>query len=227
MSHLLIERLAALADEQPTADEQAHLARCAECTRELDAIRSLVSMAGAEREPMGVPLTRWETLAKRLRSEGLIARPAGRFQFSSRAVLQIAAALLLVAGGIGVGRLSTGEPVIPGGISGSEMAAGPDSIRETFTSAEDAADWQAKYYQGYQNAMAYLASNNPTSDSPASLRRRLSALDRMSTTMRQAIQEAPADPVINDFYLNSFGQREATLRQLTASLPAGARLNSY
>ena len=74
MSHLSIERLAALADEQPDANEASHLAACAECSRELEAIRSLVTLAGAERESMSVPLTRWNTLAAKLRSEGLMSR---------------------------------------------------------------------------------------------------------------------------------------------------------
>ena len=47
MSHLSIERLAALADEQPTADEQTHLAQCAQCMTEFNAHRSLLAMAGS------------------------------------------------------------------------------------------------------------------------------------------------------------------------------------
>ena len=84
MSHLSIERLAALADEQPTADEQSHLAQCVQCTTELNAHRSLLAMAGSERDAMQLPLTRWETLSERLRAEGLIAgsekREAGSVQ---------------------------------------------------------------------------------------------------------------------------------------------------
>ena len=50
MSHLSIERLAALADEQPTSDENMHLMQCAECAREREAHRSLLTMAGSERD---------------------------------------------------------------------------------------------------------------------------------------------------------------------------------
>jgi len=46
MSHLSSERLAALADEAPTAAELAHLAGCAECARWLD-------LAGAVNRMMG------------------------------------------------------------------------------------------------------------------------------------------------------------------------------
>jgi hypothetical protein len=235
MSHLPIERLAALADEQPGADETSHLAQCAECARELEAIRSLVSLAGAERELMSVPLTRWDTLASKLRDEGLIAAKGGYAQrtkyYSQRSLLQIAAALLLVAGGVAAGRVSAGAAMVPGGLSGSDVSqtASAESARN-FQSAADAAHWQQVYSDGYQRAIAYLANQDSTArgvGTPASMRTRLSALDRASRTMREALNDAPYDPVLSDFYLNSFAQREATLRQLTSALPQGARLNSF
>lgn len=230
MSHLSIERLAALADEQPSADESSHLAQCAECSRELEAIRSLVTLAGAERSTMNIPLTRWSTLAKSLRAEGLIAgsTPAVRRAPYGSRLLQMAAALLLVAGGIGAGRMSAGASLVPGGISGTETASN-DSVHTTFASTAEAAKWQELYGTGYQRALEYLATHDASSraGTPAAMRTRLSALDRMQATVRQALNDAPADPVINDFYVNTFAQREATLRQLTASLPQGARLNSF
>src|SRR5438067_8923135 len=127
MSHLSIERLAALADEQPTADEHTHLSRCDRCASEVRAHRSLLAMAGGEREAMQSPLTRWESLSKQLRTEGLIAESGWNADGSARTVrsavqasrwpLQIAAALLLVAGGVALGRFSAGAPAIPGGIT--------------------------------------------------------------------------------------------------------------
>src|SRR5688500_17906016 len=111
MSHLSIERLAALADEQPDADEQHHLSGCAECSRELEAHRSIVAMASNERESIGLPLTRWDSLSDRLHRDGLILdRRAPR---KSHWALQIAAALLLVAGGVALGRSTANAPIIP------------------------------------------------------------------------------------------------------------------
>lgn len=237
MSHLPIERLAALADEQPNIDEASHLSACADCTRELDAIRSLVSLAGAERGSMSVPLTRWDSLSPKLRSEGLIERGerseerGSRFRFSSRTMLRIAAGLMLVVGGMGAGRVSMGGSLLPGGLSGKEptLTALADSMPTTFASTEDAAYWQQVYADRYQRAIAYLMSNDSTAKGTgaSAMRTRLSALDRTSNTMRQALADAPYDPVINDFYLNSFAQREATLRQLNTALPQGVRLNSF
>jgi hypothetical protein len=236
MSHLSIERLAALADEQPTADEQSHLSHCVDCAREREAHRSLVAMAGVEREALQLPLTRWDLLSEQLRQEGLIATRAPRSRgtyFESRALLQVAAALLLVAGGAAYGRFSAGASPIPGGMTDKSVAVtdavSPDSLPTTFASMEDASRWRSAYADAYQRTVTFLAANDSAKpvETPAVMRARLSALDRVSRTMREALNDAPYDPVINDFYLNSFGQREATLRQLNTVLPQGVRLNSF
>lgn len=245
MSHLFTERLAALADEQPTADEKTHLASCAECARELEAHRSLLSLAGSERGSMGFPLTRWETLSQRLRAEGLItsdeqpsatgewAAPIKR-RYSARALLRVAAALMLVASGAVIGRASTGASIIPGGLTGGDPAAAGNAPEAgaptTFASLDEARRAREFYANAYQSAVSFLADNDSSAgslESPAVMRTRLSALDRVSRTMREALSTAPYDPVINDFYLSSFGQREATLRQLNTVLPEGVRLNSF
>jgi hypothetical protein len=239
MSHLSTERLAALVDEQPSADEKAHLTHCADCARELDAHRSVFAMAGSERDAMQLPLTRWETLAQQLRKEGLITASISKARhryFESRAMLQVAAALLLVAGGAVLGRFSAGASAIPGGMTGNggvgtvASVVSPDSLPTNFASMEDATRWRSAYADAYQRTVTFLAANDSAArpaETPAVMRTRLSALDRVSRITREALNDAPYDPVINDFYLNSFGQREATLRQLNTVLPQGVRLNSF
>src|SRR5918992_6323364 len=76
MLHLSSERLAALADSEPTPLEVEHLAGCAPCARERAANRSLLMMARAEREQLGMPLTRWDSLAPELHRAGLVAAGA-------------------------------------------------------------------------------------------------------------------------------------------------------
>ena len=66
MLHLTAERLAALADEEPTMLEAAHLAACPECCRERSAQQRLVALAAEERARIAPPLTSWETLAPAL-----------------------------------------------------------------------------------------------------------------------------------------------------------------
>lgn len=251
MLHLPIEhisgsRLAALADGESTAAERNHLDICAECSQEVAAHRALLAMARAERDVMGIPLTRWDSVAARLREERLVvdermsvtaefAAPVGSRMPSGRALMRFAAAIMLVVGGVAAGRASTGAPIIPGGLAGTEsgprLGARPfdeSRIPTTFASTEEALQYRDLYAAGYRNAVAFLAGNDSLGGgTPAVMRTRLSALDRVSRAMGEALRDAPYDPVINDFYINSFGQREAALRQLNTVLPAGVRMNGF
>lgn len=246
MSHLPIERLAALADELPTADERTHLDRCPACAREVEAHRALLDLAGTERGTMGLPLTRWDPLSERLRAEGLLAggQPdrigthARHVRWpGSRSLLQAAAAIILIASGAVMGRASAGASLLPGLPDEPQQTAGRRPFSEeaggmpvTFASLEEAEQWRDRYANAYQSAVSYLAehdSSSLSSESPAVIRARLSALDQVYRTTRQALNDAPFDPVLNDFYINSFGQREATLRQLNAALPQGVRMNGF
>lgn len=247
MLHLSIDRLAALADEQPTGAESIHLESCAECAQEVAAHRSLLAMAGAERDVMGIPLTRWDALSRRLREEGLLvagepmsvtaefATPVGKRRPSGRALMRFAAAIMLVVGGTVMGRASTGASILPGGVLGTgpdrSVAVRPfseETIPTTFASVEEAQEYKELYEAAYRNAVAYLAAHDSIArGTPAAMRARLAALDDVSRTMSEALRDAPYDPVINDFYINSFGQREATLRQLNTVLPQGVRMNGF
>ena len=122
MLHLSSERLAALADSEPAPFEADHLAGCADCARERAAHRALLMMARADREQLGMPLTRWESLAPELHRAGLVTagalmsapavsdQPLPRRSAMRRTVawLQAAAVLVLLGGGAALGRLSAG-----------------------------------------------------------------------------------------------------------------------
>ena len=144
MLHLHTERLAALGDDLPTAEEAAHLAACDACAHEVTAYQTLVAMAHAEREPFGLPLTRWESIAAGLATETPDARdvPARR---SNRWMLQIAAGILLVAGGAMAGRVTVGAGPLPDKTIATTPApntaartARLDSDSATFATAEEA-----------------------------------------------------------------------------------------
>jgi hypothetical protein len=251
MSHLSTERLAALGDEEPTAAEAAHLAACAECARERAAYRSLVAMAHAERDAIGLPLTRWESIASALENEQLVGPPSpsgaatvtptrGRTIRFLRAPVRAAAGFLLLAGGAMVGRVSAGASPLPIGSSrpdavSQRVADGNTGVsRErdsvTFASVEEARAAQLRSESMYQQAAAFLADHDSiaASDySPEMVKSRLAALDQMISTTRAAMREAPHDPVINGYYLTTVGQREVALRQLNTALPASLRSNSF
>ncbi len=247
MSHLPTERLAALLDESPTTAELAHLAGCAECAREREAYQRLAEMAAAAPARIGAPLTRWEKLAPALAGDGIIEtgnqsvaylKSHGRAAHPWRLA---AAGVLLAAGGVIGGRLSAGAAAFPtatvavhatrdsAGSVGAPATLAADSAPR-FASIEDARAAQLKSQFVYQSATAFLAQRDTAgrpADSPAAIRTRLAALDRAHEVMGEALNEAPYDPVINGYYLNTLGQREATLRQLNTVLPASMRITSY
>lgn len=237
MSHLSVDRLAALGDEQPTPAEGAHLASCEPCAREHAAYRALVGMARAESTALGLPLTRWESIAGALTQDiqpsittALQQRRAARWP------MQAAAGFLLLAGGAMLGRTSAGAPPLPGDVSPPARSAlhststQAQPLDTAFASLEDARRVQQQSEAVYQRAAAYLAqydTASPAEGSPVAFRSRLAALDRVISASREAMRDAPHDPVINGYYLTTINQREATLRQLNTALPASLRLNSF
>jgi hypothetical protein len=250
MSHLSTERLAALGDEEPTVMEAAHLAACEACARERTAYRTLVAMASHEREAIGIPLTRWESIASALaeeRATGVVvpgrATPerAGVTAARGRAVrvlrtpMRAAAGFLLLAGGAIAGRVSAGAPPLPIGRSTVEQGAEASSLvtpaaQVNFSSVEEARVAQLRSESLYQQAAAFIAEHDSIGEpayGPGVVKSRLAALDQMISTTREAMRAAPYDPVINGYYLTTVGQREATLRQLNTVLPASLRSNSF
>jgi len=231
MSHLPIERLAALADEPPSQTEAVHLAACAECARERAMFRSLADLANGESARIGQPLTKWESIKPVLVADGVIDTGRGlpfRAQRVRRPWLQAAAAVLLMTGGMMAGRYSAGGSVFPGEVM-PQRTASIDSV-PSFKSIDDARTAQIQAQSIYQTATAFLAAQDTSAnavDSPSAMRTRLAALDRARDVMGEALNDAPYDPVINGYYLNTLGQREATLRQLNTVLPASMRTISY
>ena len=266
MLHLSPERLAALADSEPTALEADHLAVCATCARERAANRSLLVMARAEREQLGMPLTRWDSLAPELHREGLVAagalmsdapaaralQPPGARPGGTRRLagwLQAAAVVLLIAGGAVAGRVSAGASPLPFGTTAEDPGGrarhggpaitvapvmpaareGVEVLIPEFRSVDEALAALTRFEVAYQETAAFLAEHDSTTrlDDPRGYRTRLAALDRAGSAMREALREAPYDPVINGYYLTTLGQRRATLRQLNTALPEDRRIWSF
>jgi hypothetical protein len=157
--------------------------------------------------------------------------------------------LLLVVSGVMAGRASTGAPMLPlpgAGAGAATSASGAAAVEGTdvgaliqassgadsavFGSVEAAREAQLRSEALYQQAAAYLARHDTSGagdGSPVAYRSRLAALDQVIETTREAMRQAPHDPVINGYYLTTLGQREATIRQLNTVLPVSLRANSY
>ena len=215
---------------------------------------ALDELVAQERDRQSPPLTDWGSLSARLRAEGLMQTPPMTARFTSSKWMQIAAAVTLAFGGAAVGRMTAGgapagsmEPVaVQSTNDGSQSGVTPVSTQDPAAGAEQGASlasnnapfkspeeaWEVLNRSGaeYQRASAYLSSTGNTQTmptAPAQYRTRLAALDNVMSEMRGALKEAPQDPVINQYYRATVGVREATLRQLGTTLPAGAQLNRF
>jgi hypothetical protein len=219
MSHLSPERLAALIDEQPTAAELAHLAACRPCSRERGAYEALAAMAKSG-PSIGQPLTSWDKLVPALAKDGIVEldRRFVHRSWISRG-LQAAAAVLLLAGGTALGRMTAPAPS-----ASSDVVASTDVH---FASVEEAQAAATRSQNVYQASMAYLAGQDSAGLSiatPAVIKARLAALEQVSQIAGAAIENAPYDPVVNTIYLNAQGQRAASMRMLNT---ASTRLTTY
>jgi len=174
------------------------------------------------------PLNEWRTIAARAREEGLIRESSSSGWVSSQPWMQAAAAVLLLVGGIGIGRSTIGLPTATQTPSAPPTASTPPadpvggtafgSSDTTFASLEEATATLDRAVTDYKRATAFLAANNSSarsSDSLAMYSARLVALDKVFDATESALQTAPHDPVINQYYLATMGAGAAT-RQMVA-----------
>ena len=235
MSHLHPERLAALADGEPTSAEAAHLSSCSSCAHEIAAHRRLLMLAWQERETLTAPLASWESLAATAREEGLIrVQGAPRNVRTAFPWTHAAAAVLLLTGGMAIGRLALpafdGAPVADSGTPAPSNVSFASDTTVHFSSAAEAISVLQRAERDYRTAMMYLSGQDTvtrTADDPAIYRTRLAALDEINGLALDAVQEAPQDPVMNRLYLSTLGARDATLRQLGEKLPENVHLVGF
>lgn len=248
MLHLPAERLIELGESEPTNTELAHLGACAECERERRAYRALRELAVTEAARDVAPLTSWESLSAALRDEGLLTRKSAQVltltppgtpavarprRWNAGAwALRAAAALLLVAGGVVIGKSTASVETAQ--LQTTAAAADPTlgtvaNFAGSYTSNAEALAALYRAQREYERAATYLMTNNPVADEtePDVYRARLAALDNVMQASMTALEDAPADPVINRYYIAAAGARESTLRQLQTSLPPGSRIDSF
>jgi hypothetical protein len=193
-----------------------------------------------ERSRLQAPLNEWRTIAARAREEGLIRETqASRWWTSSQPWLQSAAAVLLLIGGIAIGRATIALPsALPATASNPTPAVATNvaptassnqstlstSGNASFASADDASAALKQAVSQYQRASEFLAVSNGSPamrDSVAMYSARAAALDKIENATVSALQTAPHDPVINQYYLATMGARVATQQQLVQ--PVGLR----
>ena len=187
----------------------------------------LDELVAAERERQQPPLNDWRTIAARAREEGLIRESSSGGWASGQPWMRAAAAVLLLVGGIAIGRATIALPSSSVAVSGSPsqltaVTAGDAS----FASVEEASASLDHARDEYERASRFLATNNTSTsnnDSSAIYTARLAALDQVVNATENALQKtAPHDPVINQYYLASMGARVAT-QQMVARPVVGLK----
>jgi hypothetical protein len=159
------------------------------------------------------PLNEWRTIAARAREEGLIRESASGGWVSSQSWVQAAAAVLLLIGGIAIGRTTTELP--------SAISPTATTSNASFASVDEAMSTLDRAEADYQRASRFLAVNNLSEtnrDSSAIYTKRLAALDQVVNATENALQTAPHDPVINQYYLATMGARVATQQMATQQM---------
>lgn len=127
----------------------------------------------------------------------------------------------------GTAHVTGGANSAPDASLAANVAVGADSI----ISMEDALAMMRRAESEYRLAAAYIAASDTAAPSDADgvdrYRARLAALDRVSDAALAAVNEAPADPIVNQYLISTRAARAVTLQQLNSSLPPGMSLTSY
>jgi hypothetical protein len=237
MQHLAIERLAELADGEPTAVEREHLAECAMCSAERVAYQRVVAMASDERRHIAPPISTWGLLSEELREQGLITtreQATARTMFIAKVTTiawRAAAAIAILATGLVTGRMTAGMPLRTAlALGDGNATAGQVAVNaDEFATTAAAMQTLQRAQQDYERAALYLSTHDTvtTEVSTEAYRTTLAALDEMAETSLKALSQAPADPIINQVYFTTLGARNMTLGKLATALPTGSRLSRF
>jgi hypothetical protein len=206
MQHLTIEVLARIVDETPAPAEKLHLAVCAACRGELQLLRRQTA-ALAALPSYRAPANGWDRLSRSIAAGEGAPRQVERFGggwLSMRAAAAVA--IFLVGGTAGL---------LAGRASAPAAAPSPPLAQSTLVlNAEDAAQRLRSAEAAYVAALARYSELTGAS-AEADPVARLVALEGILLSAGAALEEAPADPFINGYYLTATSQREAVIRQIT------------
>lgn len=233
MPHLNLEDIARLIEEPPAPNEAAHLDACEACRRELDAMRADTA-ALASLPPIAPPAEEWPAIEARLAQEGLI-RPAHqpahqpdhrpdhrivpRVRSWRAGLLRAAAVAAVFLAGTLSGAAWTGsEDADPVGTASADVAPQDRflSVAREPRNAEEAAQLAREIEALYFNTLVSATEARPLQEAGGDPVARLAALEGIMTLTGTALDQAPADPILNGYHLAAIAQREATLNQMAS-----------
>lgn len=223
MEHLTLEKLARLVSEAPDGQERRHLDECQACQSELQAMEGQTRALG-QLPDLRPPLGDWTILEARLTSEGLV-RPDRSFlrMASTPAWMKVAATILLFLGGTGLGMGLASRAGVPGVAANGGAAFPATNYTLTSTAARSLPEAEAAVRLAERQYMDALVQYRQLMDSEGGAQgttpeSRLAALEYLVAAGQAALEQAPADPIINGFLASALAERqatrEATLRQV-------------
>jgi hypothetical protein len=239
MSHLTLEDLARIIDDEAAAHEAAHLDACEQCRRELDAMREDVQALAMLPDMVTAPDS-WAAIEQRLGAEGLIRPRAAATGFR---YARIAAAVVLFLAGSMAGRITAGtaerplahEPPAPAPVY--QTPAGPAPLSQpAYVDAGDVADAaapapQARPAASRQSPVSFAANGSRTAqprtvEEAAELLRQteelyLTALTRFAEL---AMQSEQGDPIARLAALQSIVM---TTQAALSQAPTDPVINGY
>ena len=241
MSHLTLETLARLIDESPDPTEAGHLDICPQCRNELESLRADAAALHALPDP-DPSIAQWVRLENRLEREGLMRRT---WRWQPVALRMAAAIVIFVLGGVATALVmrpndtqyltATETPARqvvqqPASMPAPEVTLAENAVaapvpvasapalavQRPARNADEAAARLRTAESDYLAALARFAELSGRIDEGDPLAR-LAALESIVATTRAALGRAPADPVINGYHLTAVAQRDALLRQVSAT----------
>ena len=222
MEHLTLEALARLLDEEPRGGEREHLSSCLHCTAELASMRDQTE-ALADLPDVRPPQGDWEVVEARLVSEGIV-RKRNMFGVTSLGVtpgwMRSAAALVLFAGGIGLGSALTshGQAAEPTMDSLADLVPVESAVRPaSLGQAEDAVRLAERQYMDAMLQYREMRNAGDGGFQVADPAGRFAALEALVATSRAAVREAPADPFLNGILISAMAERQAVLQRVSGN----------
>lgn len=229
--HLTLETLARIVDESPDDREAAHLESCAECRRQLDALREQTG-ALASLPSVRPGAVAWEALERRLESEGLVADP--RMSGTERNAAshpipwgRLAAGVLLFLLGAGMG--SSGLLGTPGGGAETWNRSGPDGMEALLASPDGLSltevqevlamteEWHLFALERFRERILEDAPGvGEITEDPHV---RYALMEALLQVGREALWAAPADPFLNGLVLNVQVEQDAARMGMVAAAP--------
>jgi len=212
MEHLKAETLARLVDDAPGPDERTHLAKCATCAGELQALQDQ-TRALASLPDLLPPRGDWDVLEARLRSEGLL-RDRGMLErlglARTPAWIRLAASLML----FGLGAASGASWASRAPTGGTPVALAVATDVDGAAAAVQAAE--REYVQAMSHYRELVAREGGDLDSSDPISR-YAALEHLVLVSQAAVRQAPGDPFLNGFLASALAERDAAARLVSTS----------